>query len=171
MRRLPFLFRPSVLCALTLQLALGACADDPATDLALSSLRSFEAALENADHDALRRSVTTRSREYVTQLPARPKAQPLTIRSARREHSRIYFEVEDLSADAPVREGCFVVAKEDGRWLVDLIDTAAQSARDVVSEGPSTKQFVPAELPRAEVEAAIRRHESEAREASAQRSR
>ncbi|MCA8972211.1 MAG: hypothetical protein KDC95_20655 [Planctomycetes bacterium] len=148
---------------------IASCGADPAFDEARAALRAFETGVRSGNRDALRRAVTSRSREFVANLPARPEAKPLEIREARREHGRIFFDVADSSRDAPVAEGTFVVAKEGGTWLVDLIETAAQSARDVVSDGPSTPQFVPTEVPRAELEEAVRRHEAEAREATMRR--
>ncbi|MCB9918809.1 MAG: hypothetical protein H6832_10450 [Planctomycetes bacterium] len=169
MTRTKLLSSPCTRWSLLALCTISSCGADPALDEARAALRAFETGVRSGDRDALRRAVTSRSREFVANLPVRPDAETLEIREARREYGRIFFDVADSSRDAPVAEGTFVIAKEDGTWLVDLIETAAQSARDVVSDGPVTPQFVPTEVPRAELEQAIRQHEAEAREASIQR--
>ena len=141
-----------ILCLSTM---LASCSEDPAFAAAKSSLAEFQRGLQQGDRALLRKSVTSRSREYVSKLPRRASKVPLKVLAQKRENSRIYLDVVDESPDAPVQQGCFVIAKENGSWLVDLIATAGQSAREVANKGQATR-LVRTKVSQEQVEAAAR---------------
>lgn len=155
-----------LLLASALPLWLASCGEDPAFAAARTCLKQFQQGLRNGDEVLLRRSVTTRSRQFVSKLPQRPEALDLEVREQSRDNSRIYLDVTDPSPNAPVRTGRFVVAKEDGVWLVDLIATAGEGAREVVGEGPARPRFVPKKLSESELRQASRALEASARRKS-----
>jgi len=134
-----------ILITLPLLLAAWSCAEDLSEPLAV--YQQFQKALLIEDRAALRKLVSESSRKYVESLPRpKPGSRPRVV-GARREHSRVYIDVEDDNPKAEIPCGTFVVVKEDGEWLVDLIQTAKQNLEQV--PGPARRnRVIPTEVPR-----------------------
>lgn len=156
---------PATLALFCLTMICPSCAEDPAFAAARTSLTEFQEGLRNGDAQALRRCVTSKSRELVGRLPRRSSELALEVTKQTREYGCIYLDVRDPNPDAPVAKGRFVIAKEGGKWLVDLIATAGQGSRQIQT-GPANapKRFLPAPLT-----AEQRREAARALEASAKR--
>ncbi len=101
-----------------------ACSDDRArVGPALMVFKRFQTALFSGDRDALRNLVTRESRQVVPELPLAAIAdkQPLQVIGAVRSGYRVHVEVSDPNEGDT--SAWFVVAKERGKWVVDLLET------------------------------------------------
>ena len=101
-----------------------ACTDDRAqVRPALIAFKRFQTALFSGDQDALRRLVTLESRQVVPDLPLAAVAdkQPLQVIRALRSGYRVHVEVSDPNEGDT--SAWFVMAKERGKWVVDLVET------------------------------------------------
>ena len=108
---------------------LPACSDHAAAaDTALVTFARFQAALFARDGNALRSLVTSESAPVVDAMPwDRVCAQqPLVPIDASDERGCCHVHVRDPNQhDAP---GTYVVVRENGRFVVDLVATAALQA-------------------------------------------
>ncbi len=117
---------------------------------ALKAFASFQTALFRGDQAALRQLVTRQSRPAVAQLPLGTMADksPLLVLGAKRSDYRVHVEVSDPNEGGS--RSWFVVAKEDGRWVLDLVETAGLNHISVESGDLELKprQLSPAEIER-----------------------
>lgn len=162
---------PASLVLICLTMLAPSCAEDPAFAAARTSLLQFQEGLRKGDTALLRRCVTSNSRDLVAGLPKRESQISLEITKLTREYGRIFLDVRDPNPDAPVAKGRFVIAKEDGAWLVDLVETAGQGARDVATGPAGPKRFVPAPMTDVQRRAARRAIEASAKKSDQQRAR
>jgi hypothetical protein len=138
-------------------LALAACGADAAPAAAAEVFRSFQQALLRGDESACRELLTVDSAAALAHLPWDRLAsrQPLAVRGARREGNELRVAVTD--PDDGGRAGEYVVVREHGRLVVDLIASAGLTAETVEAAG-SREQIVPRALTPADLDR-IRRHE------------
>ncbi len=127
------------------------CADERAqVGPALTVFKRFQAALFSGDRDALRNLVTRESRQVVPELPLAAIAdkQPLQVIGALRSGYRVHVEVSDPNEGDT--SAWFVMAKERGKWVVDLVETAGFNHRSVESGDYtlSPRQLSPTEIER-----------------------
>ena len=135
--------RPLLLLAL-----LTACSHDDGPDRAMRAFTTFQQALQQGDAPACRALLTRESQPVVAELPWEDLAAraPLTVLGAARARGNAeeyYVDVRDPNeADAA---GRYVVVREYGRLVVDLVASAGLTAR-AVEASSSDEQFEPAQL-------------------------
>jgi antitoxin (DNA-binding transcriptional repressor) of toxin-antitoxin stability system len=142
---------------LALAAVTAGCAGDPGPHDAAAVFGSFQRALQRGDEDACRSLLTVQSAAALQQMPWERVArqQPLVVRGARREGSELRVEVADPNAGG--RAGEFVVVREHGRLVVDLVASAGLTAQTVEAAG-AADTVVPRELTPADLDR-IRLHE------------
>jgi hypothetical protein len=131
--------RTTLLLSAFATLAAG-CAEDPGPRAAQGAVASFQQALHDRDEAACRQLLTRDSAAALADMPWDRVAsqQPLQVLAARREQNAIFVQVADPNAGGRVSD--FVVVREYGRMVIDLVATAglhaevreATGARDVV---------------------------------------
>lgn len=128
---------------LTLLLLLSCCAGDAREpDEVRRLFLAFQDALMRADCEALRPLLTPESRRVLAELPlqrARGK-QLLEVTGIRGQHSRYVVDVRDPNAGGS--PGHFVIVREGGELLVDLVATVTGQNR-MVRHGRPDWQLVP----------------------------
>ncbi len=137
---------PALLTALLT--VLSACSRDDGPDEAARAFSAFQAALQQRDADGCRELLTRESRPVVDELPwdaigGRAPLEVLGAERARDGAQEYYIDVRDPNeADAP---GRYVVVREYGRLVVDLVASAGLTAHAVeASSGEET--FTPTTL-------------------------
>lgn len=141
--------------AMALVLLGSACGDDP-TPAALATFEHFQDALFARDAAAARRLVTDESAAVVDAMPwdRVAKAERLVAVEATDERGCYHVAVRDPNrGGAP---GTYVVVRENGRLVVDLVATAALCAEPGATA--ATPQLQPRELDFADQDA-IRRYQ------------
>jgi hypothetical protein len=136
--------------ALLLGLGLAACALSACTERAVIAgaravFDSYQDALFAGDRDALRRVLSSESREVVDQIPcerARGKQRLRVVDAVFRSPEVILTVVDPNQGD---RETRFVVVKERGELRLDLLASVAYSSEDVARPA-GTPEFEPREL-------------------------
>ena len=111
--------------ALVFALTMTSCSENAEVREALEVFDRFQTAMFQGDRGALRDLVTRESRQVVPYLPLAAVAgkERLQVRRATRSGYRVQVEVSDPNeGDAP---GWFVVCKEGGKWVLDLVETTA----------------------------------------------
>ncbi|MBM4061561.1 MAG: hypothetical protein FJ265_10775 [Planctomycetes bacterium] len=143
----------SCLCALC---ALPACGGDPDLAAAAATLERFQQALQRGDRAACRELVTEASAEALPELPwhelrTRPQ---LRVLGAERTPCDLRVQVEDPGDGG--KRSWFVVVRERGRLVVDLVATAGLHV-EAAPGAPAQEAFVPRPLTGADFER-IRRY-------------
>jgi len=149
--------RRGVVAALLLPLLAAACGEDRDLAPARAAFVAFEQALRAGDENACRALLTRDSAVALAEIPwaAVRAKQPLAVIGARRVGGEFRVDVRDPNAGGAAGE--YVIVREYGRMVVDLIATAALTAE--VRENPDSADVLepwpltPAELDR------IRLHE------------
>lgn len=121
--------RPPLVAGLLALLVLPACAD-PDADAARRAFLDFQSALFAGDVPALRRLVTNESEPAIEHLPLAALAErsALEVSGVERIDGGIQ-RVFVLDPQRPHAGGSYVVAREGGRWRVDLLaSTLANNA-------------------------------------------
>jgi hypothetical protein len=136
---------------------LAACAADHEPAAAGAVVQSFQDALQRRDEGACRDLLTRESHAALAELPwervqARP---PLHVLGARREGHEFRVQVADPGDRGTAGE--FVVVREYGKLVVDLVATAGLTA-EVVEATTSKEQLEPRELTPADLDR-IRQYE------------
>ncbi|HEX6811744.1 MAG TPA: hypothetical protein VF384_08990 [Planctomycetota bacterium] len=143
-----------------LAMVVPGCSNDVEHVHALAAFTSFQNALQRRDPEACRKVLTTESATTLGEMPwdRIRERQPLEALSARREQHEFRVRVADPNEGGKVSE--FVVVREYGRYVVDLVATAGLHTQ--VVEGSASreerKEFVPRELTPADLDR-IRRYE------------
>ncbi len=111
--------------ALACTLLATSCAENAEVRPALEVFKHFQTALFQGDREALRRLVTRESKQVVPHLPLAAVAskKPLQVLRAERSGYRVHIEVSDPNEGGA--HGWFVVAKENGKWVLDLVETTS----------------------------------------------
>lgn len=132
------------------------CGGDPGAAAATALVREFETALRAGDAGRCRRLVTAESAAAIAELPWRElrARRPLAVVGAEPEGSGYRVHVEDPNAGGG--PGAFVVVREYGTLVVDLVATAGLTAEFTERE-LAEPEFVPQELTPADVDRAIRK--------------
>jgi len=137
---------------------LAACGSDAdETAAAAAAFERFQLALQRGDESACRELLTTESRTVLSQVPwetVRDK-QPLTVLGVDRDGAEFSVRVRDPNEGG--QQANFVVVREYGRLVVDLVASAGLTARTVEASG-SRQDFEPRELTPADHDR-IRKHE------------
>jgi hypothetical protein len=149
--------RPRTLAPFVLPLLGVACAGEPDTAAAGRTLAAFQAALQRGDQQACRELLTRESQAAVAELPWRElqQRQPLVVLGAERSAGEFLVQVADPNAGG--RRSEFVVVREYGRLVVDLVATAGRHT-EVVEAAGAPEQFEPRELTPADLDR-IRQYE------------
>ena len=140
-------------------MSAGGCSDGDAAAnaAAVRTLASFQDALCKGDRKACSDLLTGESRAAVDELPWQDLAsrQPLRVLGSERSGCEFLIRVEDPNDGD--RRSDFVVVRENGRFVVDLVATAGRNAVVVEAAG-AREEFVPRELTPADYDR-IRQHE------------
>src|SRR5688572_29223850 len=136
--------RPRTIAGLTALSLLGilylVAPKDEEGALAIARFDQWLSALRTGDRDGMRRLTTFESRAYVDALPlGRAGALPPEIAVHQLQRGRAVLRVKDRNPDAVAADGFFVLAREDGEWRVDLMETAGRNAREVDLPGAPTR--------------------------------
>ncbi|MFN6147893.1 MAG: hypothetical protein ACK5AL_16165 [Planctomycetota bacterium] len=122
-----------------------ACAGDDASEQARAVFVAFEQALRAGDEATCRTLLTRESAVALDEIPwsAIASKQPLQVVGARQLASEFRVDVRDPNlGDTP---GQYVVVREHGRFVVDLVATAALTAE--IHEDPNSEDvFEPVPL-------------------------
>jgi len=121
---------------------LPACSDASAPTRAASEVfASFQQALRTHDENACRRLLTRESAEVIPSLPfAEAAAQkPLRIDDATAVGSAFHVHVTDPNHGD--RRATFVVVREYGQLVVDLVASASANAEEVAVDGAANADF------------------------------
>ncbi len=143
--------------AIVLLLLGTGCAEDRGPAAAAAVFDAFQRALQRRDEHACRLLLTVQSADALAQMPWEriARQQPLAVRGARRDGNELRVEVDDPNDGG--RSGEFVVVREHGRLVVDLVASAGLTAR-VVEAASGEQRIVPRELTPADLDR-IRLHE------------
>lgn len=144
--------RPCTLAlAALLPLCAGACGGDPDAAAASRTLETFQAALRRGDRAACSDLLTLESRAALAELPwdAVRERPPLVVLGAERSAGEYLVAVEDPGDGG--RRSQFVVVREYGRLVVDLVATAGRHA-EVVEAAAGAEQFEPRKLTPADLD-------------------
>ena len=129
-----------VRCAmlLSLRVLLHACSGDDGPQQAVRAFTAFQRALQTRDAGACRQLLTHESRPVVDQMPweeigDRAPLEVLGATRARTGAQEYYVDVRDPNEGD--RAGRYVVVREYGRLVVDLVASAGLTARAVEASG------------------------------------
>ncbi len=149
--------RIGILGAMAISTLLGACASDGSADEARMAFGAFESALRRGDAATCRTLVTEESRPAIDGLPwtSVTGKQPLVVKGT--EGAGAEFRIHVVDPNDGGAPGEFVVVREYGRFVVDLVATAGLTAQFVEAAG-KPDDFVPRELSPADHDR-IRQHE------------
>ena len=133
---------------LMLLVTLAGCAEHNASDAAMHAFQSFQTALQQGDQTVCRELLTTESQEALANMPwyRIAEQQPLEVLRATQplpDVPRFHVEVKDPNHDGALAE--FVVVREYGRMVVDLVASAGLTATVVEASG-QPEQFEPRQL-------------------------
>ncbi len=132
---------------------------DPALAAAIA-FTQFQTALQRGDEAGCRHLLTQRSATALAELPWQQirNRQPLTVLGASGEGAEFRVHVADPNDEG--RQSDFVVVREYGRLVVDLVATAGLHAVAVEPREASAarEEFAPRELTPADIDR-IRRYE------------
>ena len=142
-----------------LAMVVPGCANDVEHEEAVAAFARFQAALQRHDVDACRNAITAESAAALGEMPwdRIGKRQPLAVLDAKSE--RGWFDVRVRVADPNEggRVSEFVVVREWGRYVVDLVATAGLHTEVVEGTVPrdelAPRALTPADFDR------IRRHQ------------
>ena len=149
--------RVCCLIAIVLPMLATACGRTADAEAAERTLAAFQAALQRGDQTACRDLLTRESQVAVADLPWHELArrQALIVLGTERSAGEYLVHVRDPNDGDRCSE--FVVVREYGRLVVDLVATAGRHA-EVVEAAGAPEQFVPRELTPADMDR-IRQHE------------
>jgi hypothetical protein len=149
--------RPLLLLFACTFATLPSCGADPDPGRAAAAFSAFQAALQRGDRDACRALLTEQSTLALDDLPwdrVRDR-EPLAVLGAERGIGDFRVHVRDPGDGGRVSQ--FVVVREYGRLVVDLVATAGLHTEIVEASG-SKEEFVPRELSPADLDR-IRQYE------------
>lgn len=128
--------------ALATALAFGSCGGDPDTATAARTFADFQAALQRGDAAACRELLTNASAGALEAMPwdRVRQQQPLAVLGAERGQGDFRVHVQDPNDGG--RRSQFVVVREYGRFVVDLVATAGLHT-EVVEAAGSREALVP----------------------------
>lgn len=133
---------------LLISTGLASCSADNGQEEAMRTFSSFQAALQASDRENCRQLLTVDSQEALTDMPweAIAAKQPLEVVSAERpHHDQPLYRVNVRDPNNGNSAGQFIVVREYGQMVVDLIASAGLTAK-VVEVSGSRQQFEPKRL-------------------------
>jgi hypothetical protein len=128
--------RPTLASAALFALLATACNEDREPQQARAVFVAFEQALRAGDEGACRELLTRDSAVALAEIPwaAVKQKQPLAVLGARRFANEFRIDVSDPNAGGG--KGEYVVVREHGRLVVDLVASAALTAE--IRENPAS---------------------------------
>lgn len=137
--------RPFFACPLLLLFGAVSCARDTAPQEAAKAFAAFQEALQRGDATACRSLVTGESAAALDAVDwqAVKQKQPLQVLGAKAGVGDFRVAVRDPNQQGTAAE--FVVVREYGRFVVDLVATAGMHT-EVVEAAGSREEFVPQAL-------------------------
>ena len=135
--------------------ALAACDNDAAPRAALATFERFQDALFAADAAAVRRLVTADSAPAVDAMPWRQLQARKRLIAVDAIDCRGCFQLDVRDPNCGDAPGIYVVVRENGRLVVDLLATAALCATPTGIASP--REFEPRELTPADLDEIHRR--------------
>lgn len=140
-----------VLLLLLLPVLTG-CSQDVEPQAAARTFAAFQTALQQRDEAACRQLLTLESQQVLSSMPweAVAKKEPLRIVGATRLHqSNHAFRVEVQDPNTGHKAGQFIVVREYGQLVVDLVASAGLNAQVVKATGGNShlepRQLTPAD--------------------------
>lgn len=131
--------------AMLVPLLCTACGGDPEAAAAVRTLHDFQAALRAHDESGCRALLTRESAAALAQVPWQQVAAQAPLQVLGAERQSLGYRVAVADPNHAGRRGEFVVVRENGRLVVDLVATAGLTA--TTSEaGASSDVIVPREL-------------------------
>ena len=126
-------------------LGCSGCSGDAEPTRAAAAFSSFQAALQRGDEAACRALVTGESAKALGAIDWRAvgKRKPLEVLGSERGAGDFRVKVADPNDGGRTAE--FVVVREYGRYVVDLVATAGMHT-EVIEAADSREEFVPQEL-------------------------
>jgi hypothetical protein len=133
---------------LLLLAAFAGCSHDGDSQNASAAFTAFQTALQQKDREACRKLLTVESQPALDSMPwnAIAKSKPLKVLGATRQnrYSQLFrIDVADPNNDDA--RGQFIVVREYGQMVVDLVASAGLTAKVVATSG-SKEQFEPVPL-------------------------
>ena len=146
--------------AMALSSILSGCGDGASANegrAADAAFTAFQGALQRGDREACRALLTGESQAALAEMPWDDiaKKAPLTVLGVDGGGAEYRVRVQDPNDGGRAAE--FVVVREYGRFVVDLVASAGLTARTVEATG-GHEEFVPRELTPADLDR-IRQHE------------
>ena len=127
---------------------MAGCSQDDGPDRAMHAFAAFQQALQDHETETCRQLLTVESQQVLAEMPwhAIAHKQPLQVVGATRQQAgRNEFCVEVVDPNNNGAKAQFVVVREYGRMVVDLVASAGRSAQIVEASG-SDEQFEPRQL-------------------------
>lgn len=123
------------------------CANEGEYKEAVATFARFQAALQRHDADGCREVITTESAAALGEIPwdRISKRQPLEVLSATGEQGQFTVRVRVADPNEGGRVSDYIVVREWGRYVVDLVATAGLHT-EVVEGAASREQLAPREL-------------------------
>ena len=142
-----------------LAMVVPGCANDGDQAEAVAAFARFQAALQRHDAEGCREVITTESAAALGEMPwdRISQRQPLEVLSATQDPDQFTVRVRVADPNEGGRVSEFVVAREWGRYVVDLVATAGLHT-EVVEGAATREEFVPRALTPADLDR-IRRYE------------
>ncbi len=133
------------LSTIVLPMLVTGCSDRSDAAAAQQAFVSFQTALQRGDAPACRDLLTRESRSALAELPWQRlrEQRPLVVLGTERSAGEYLVRVRDPNDGDRCSE--FVVVREHGQLVVDLVATAGRHA-EVVEAAGDAEQFVPREL-------------------------
>lgn len=135
-------------CTLLLFATLTACGHDDGSEQAARAFASFQQALQERNESACRELLTRESRAVLAEIPwdTVSSQQPLHVVDARRATSNgSEYHVDVTDPNQQGAPGRYIVVREYGRLVVDLVASAGLTAQTIEASG-SREQFEPTTL-------------------------
>ena len=127
---------------------LAGCSQDDGPKRAMHTFQAFQEALQGQDVESCRGLLTVESQQVLAEMPwdAISQRQPLHIVSAqRKQDGRNEFSIRVADPNNHGAAAQFVVVKEYGRMVVDLVASAGRNAQVVEASG-SKQHLEPRQL-------------------------
>ncbi len=130
---------------MTLAIGCSACSTDTGPAQAAAAFAAFQTALQSGDETACRRLVTSESAPALDAIDWRAVRQRQPLRVLGSERGAGDFRVKVADPNDNERAAEFVVVREYGRYVVDLVATAGLHT-EVVEAAGGREEFVPQQL-------------------------
>ena len=133
---------------LLLLAVLASCSQDGDSQDASAAFTAFQTALQQQDREACRKLLTVESQPALDSMPwdVIAESKPLKVLGATRQSRYSHlFRIDVADPNNDDAHGQFIVVREYGQMVVDLVASAGLTAKVVTSSG-SQEQFEPVPL-------------------------